>query len=113
MEELRRHGGNLEKMSFEELQSLQGQISTLTQEVRELKSMLLHKDKVLCNSKEAMIILGVNNSRYLTYFYNQNLIDRRPGTKGYNYYKSELELLNQKIKEKMVMMPRTKELYSA
>ena len=98
-------------MSLQELQTLQEQIATLTVEVRELKTLLVEKNKTFCTSQEALVILGVNNPRYLTYFHTQNLLSRRPGKKGFSYSISELNELNNKIKNFQVRMPKASELY--
>jgi hypothetical protein len=91
--------------------TLEAKIDLLLTKVETLEHRLLKQQTDLCDSKEACALIGVNNDRYLNYFYKSNLISRRKGGKGYLYFKSELIQLADKIKLGHIVLPTVKSIY--
>jgi hypothetical protein len=82
-------------------------LQALISEVRGLRQDIKSTGIDTCSTREALIMLGVNNSRILKHFFDNGLLDRRGGgSGGYVYYKSELLVLAGKIKSKTVQMPK-------
>lgn len=68
-------------------------------------------DIELCSPKQALAIIGLNDSRYLKYFSEDlKILTRRPGGKSFVYYIKECTLLSSKIKSEDVIVPRIKNL---
>ncbi len=88
-------------------------LSRVLDELREIKnqSAKAQLDVDTCGSREAAALIGVNNVRYLTYFFKQRLLDRRKGGSGFLYFKSECKKLAESIKNKKVLLPVARSLY--
>lgn len=103
-------------MEAEEMETLLMQnnylIAELLKEVRTMKSQLVQPEVDECTPLEALHILGFKNPRYLKYFYDHKLLDRRKGLSGYLYYKSQCKALAQKFKTKAVPVPKQGDLYA-
>lgn len=91
--------------------TLEAKVDLLLTKMDILEARLLKQNTDLCDSKEACTILGVNNERYLSYFFKNNLIGRRKGGKGYLYFKSDLMTLAEGIKRGQVILPTIKAIY--
>lgn len=92
-------------MNMEEL------LRELIKEIKALRFELANKDVEICTPNQAIAILGFNNKRYLSYFHQKNLLNRRKGGKGFLYFKSECIALANKIKEGVIVVPSIKEIY--
>lgn len=86
----------------------------LTAVLHELKEINSHgnKDVITVSPSRALEILGLNNTRYLTYFCKENLISRRKGGSGFVYYKDECIRLAGMIKSQKVPVPDLRSIYS-
>jgi hypothetical protein len=91
--------------------TLEAKVDLLLVKIEALESRLLKQQTDLCHSEEACSIIGVNNPRYLNYFYQNNIIGRRKGGKGFLYFKSELVQLADAIKKGNVALPTIKSIY--
>ena len=79
-----------------------------------VKGLTLHAsvgELTTCTPAEAMLIIGVNNPRYLTYFYRQNLLNRRRGGGRFLYFKAECRTIADRIALKQIVLPGQAELY--
>lgn len=84
-------------------------LKELVQEVRLLRQEIRGDKFTTVETPEALGYLGFNNYRYLTYFFNQGLLNRRRGGRGFVYYKNELVKLAEMIRNNEVQIP--KQLY--
>lgn len=97
---------------LEELVITQTKVLTeVLNELREIKNLTLNDDVKTCNPQKAIAILGLNNSRYLTHFFNKGLLNRQRSGRGYVYYKAELNALAEKIASKQIVLPQARSLY--
>lgn len=83
------------------------------QQLKELNENIKGNTLTTCQGKEALKILGLKDPRQLTALSNQGLLNRRGGGKGgFVYYKAELNLLAEKIRQGVVEVPRMKLIYN-
>lgn len=80
-------------------------------ELKGIRQALVKQNSPWCTPDEAMAILGVNNTRYLTYFTKEFLITRASGGKRYIYERKSVIELCEKIRLKHVVVPSMKEIY--
>lgn len=81
-------------------------------ELRSIKNVLSKSEIDTCTPKEACILIGLNNTRYLTYYHGEGVLNRRKGGNGYLYYKNECKQLADKIRLSQIVVPSLKEIYS-
>lgn len=86
-------------------------LKAVLQELQEIKNHANGQDLKTCSPSQAMAIIGVNNSRYLTYFFKAGLLNRRKGGTGFLYFKTECQALAEKITNKEILLPNVKGLY--
>lgn len=88
-------------------------INKLTASIEVLNENLQKVERDTCKSPEALRIIGATSSKILTHFVDQGFLHRTGGGKGgYNYYKSELRVLSDKIRTGSLVLPSLKSLYS-
>lgn len=65
-----------------------------------------------CSPKDALLILGLNNKRYLSYFCKDtvNLLTRRKGGSSYMYSRAQCTALEEKIRLGIVKVPQIRHL---
>lgn len=86
-------------------------LETLINEIRGLRQDIKSTGVDTCGTRDALIMLGVNNARILTYFHREGLLTRRGGRKGgCVYYKSELLALSASIRQGSVVIPKLNEI---
>ena len=99
-------------MSFEEaIQENTKVLTAVLDELKSIKTVLAKQEVDTCTVKEALEILGLNNDRYMTYFFKQQLLNRRKGGSGFLYFKSECVNLAIRIKNNQVTVPPMKSIY--
>lgn len=86
-------------------------LRALLTEVRGLRGDLKKQETDFCDPEEALTLLGLNNPRYLTFFVNQNLLNRSRGGRSFVYYKTECRALAEKLKNKTIIAPPVRELF--
>lgn len=98
--------------TLEELIITQTKVLTeVLHELKEIKTLTLNDDVKTCTSKQAIALLGVNNTRYLTHFFNLGLLNRRKGGAGHLYFKAECKALADKLAAKEIVLPSLKDIY--
>jgi hypothetical protein len=85
---------------------------SMLQELRDIRKVLAKEQNDFCTAKEALELLGLNNIRYLTYFFNKQLLQRRKGGKGFLYYKDDCKRLSEHFKNKTISVPNSREIYN-
>lgn len=93
---------------------LEKQNQLLTELLHEIKGLKVQNsvgNVNTCTPEDALVILGYNNPRYLTYFFRKGLLDRRRGGKGFLYFKSECKQLADAIRDRKVVVPNIKTMY--
>lgn len=92
---------------------LEAKVDLLLAKVSSLESRLIKQQTDTCDPKEACAIIGVNNERYLTYFFKEQLLSRRKGGRSYLYFRSELTNLAERIKTGQMVLPSVKSIYQS
>lgn len=83
----------------------------LLNEIKGLRKDLIAEKSDVCGPAAALVILGLNNKRLLTYFADElKILTRQPGGGSFLYYKEELQLLSKKIKSGDVIVPKIRHL---
>lgn len=84
-------------------------LTALIKKLDNLASAIEATDLNTCKAKRACLMIGVKDPAYLTYFFDQGLLNRIGGGKaGYTYFKVELLKLQDMLKNHEVSLPNLK-----
>lgn len=76
----------------------------LLTEVRSIKKLLVSDKGPYCDTQEAMLLIGVNNHRYLAQLHQRGFIKRYQRANGFKYKKSELKQIADKLDAKEIVL---------
>lgn len=80
-------------------------------EIKELRQITQKEKSDVCTSADALIMLGLNNTRYLTYYCKLGVLSRRKGARGFVYVKREVRALAEKLNQNKISVPSVKQIY--
>jgi hypothetical protein len=76
--------------------------------LKSIEKILLQQQGPYAKTEEALSLLGLENSRDLTYLFREGHINRYPRKGGYVYKKSELHECAERLNNRVIVLPKHK-----